>query len=215
MSSHTHKNFGPKVIKQAEILNVDIFDIFPTTVFSGNLNVDNNEILNECYRMKHDDPEGNQRSNFKGWQSKLQSLQDIICWADFPIISDLGSKAIQFANIVMEDIKYNIKFREDSCAWWVNVNNKFSYNVLHSHPKTDLIAVYYPKIISKNQGEITLIRTDGSLHHELYSEVPEHCYYKLSVEEGRIYFFPAHLLHYVNQNETDEERVSISFNIFL
>jgi uncharacterized protein (TIGR02466 family) len=212
MTSHLHKNIIGKVIKPAEITNVDVFDIFPTTVFSGNLNVDNDKVLNECYQMKIDDPQGVERSNYNGWQSKLQHLEDNNCWLDYPIISDLAAKGIQFINEMMIELKYDVKFREDACCWWTNVNDKFSYNVLHSHPKSDIVGVYYPKISSSDQGEITFVRTDGSLYNDLYSESGDNCFHKLSVEQGKIYFFPAHLLHYVSPNQTNQERVSISFN---
>jgi uncharacterized protein (TIGR02466 family) len=215
MASHLHRDNGGKVIRPAEITNVDIFDIFPTTLFSGNLNVDNDKVLNECYRMKIDDPQGNMRSNYKGWQSKLQDLRDPGSWIDYPIISDLSAKAIQFINEIMTELKYDIEFPEDSCCWWSNINDKFSYNVLHSHPKSDLIGVYYPKLSSADQGEITFIRTDGSIHNDLYTSTDQNCFYKLSAEQAKMYFFPAHLLHYVSPNETDEERVSISFNFSL
>jgi uncharacterized protein (TIGR02466 family) len=215
MSSHLHRNNGSKIIRQVEISNVDVFDIFPSTIFSGNLNVDNNEILNECYVMKTVDPEGNSRSNLKGWQSKLQSIEDLQCWNEWPVISDLAAKSVQFVNEILFELKYDVEFREDSCCWWVNINNKFAYNVMHSHPKSDIVGVYYPKIDSENQGQITFVRTDGSLHTELYSSCDDLCFYKMTVEQGRIYFFPAHLLHYVTPNETDSERISISFNLTL
>ena len=215
MSSHLHRNNGVKIIRPVEISNVDIFDIFPSTFFSANLNVDNDEILNECYQMKIDDPQGDIRSNYKGWQSRLHSTVDISSWVDRPVISDLASKSIQFVNEAMNEIEYNIEFQQDSCCWWVNINDKFAYNVLHSHPKSDLIGVYYPKISSNDQGRITFVRTDGSLHNELYGSVNDHTYYKLSVEQGKVYFFPAHLLHFVEPNETNDERISISFNLCL
>lgn len=215
MSSHLHKHQGSKIIRPAEISNVDIFDIFPSTIFSGNLNVDNDQILEECYMMKNDDPDGNTRSNYKGWQSKLQELYGIECWNKCPAISDLAAKVIQFTNEVLFELKYNLEFREDSCCWWVNINDKFAYNVLHSHPKSDIVGVYYPKISSDEEGQITFVRTDGSLHNELYGSSDDLTFYKLTAEQGRVYCFPAHLLHFVSPNETDNERVSISFNLTL
>ncbi len=213
MASHVHKYQGSKIIRQAEITNVDVFDIFPSTIFSGNLNIDNNQILEECYLMRNNDPNGNIRSNYKGWQSKLQSLEDLYSWNEWPAISDLAAKAIQFTNEVLFELKYNVEFKEDACCWWVNINDKFAYNVIHSHPKSDIVAVYYPKISSDDEGQITFVRTDGSLHNELYGNCDDLSFYKMTVEQGRIYFFPAHLLHYVGPNETDNERISISFNL--
>lgn len=215
MSTHIHKSQGSKIIRPAEITNVDIFDIFPSTIFSGNLNVDNDDIIKECYSMRDVDPEGNIRSNYKGWQSKLQTLEDLCCWNEWPVISDLAAKAVQFVNEILFELKYDVEFREDSCCWWVNINDKFAYNVLHSHPKSDIVGVYYPKISSDDEGQITFVRTDGSLNTELYSSSEELSFYKLNAEQGRIYFFPAHLLHYVSPNETEKERISISFNITL
>ena len=41
-----------------------------------------------------------------------------------------------------------------------------------------------------------------------------HCYW-FSPIEGRMLIFPSHLQHHVKENKSDEDRISVSFNIQL
>lgn len=213
MPNHSHlpglKNIG------VELSDVFVEDIFPTKLYSAILDVDNNEIIDECYNMRTRDPEGKQFSNYNGWQSVSYSGKDLACWNEYPGISELGAKMILFANDACGSEDLEIEFSQGNITWWVNINNQFCYNVFHSHPKTDMVGLYYPKIEQDEpQGKITLVRTDGSMNHELYSNRGDYNYFDIKAEEGRAYLFPAHLLHFVSPNHTMKDRISISFNIF-
>lgn len=213
MASHSHKSNTREI--DLKLTDVFVEDLFPTKLYSAFLDVDNDEIIKECYKMRDDDPAGVNFSNYKGWQSNSKSGKDPLCWCEHPVISELSAKMAMFANDACGSEDLDIQFEINNVTWWVNINDQFSYNVFHAHPKTDMIGLYYPKINEDSpQGQITLVRTDGSLSHELYNSRNDYTYFTIKAEQGRAYLFPAHLLHFVSPNQTGEDRISISFNIF-
>jgi len=208
-----HKHRVNPYRSNIEISDVEAFDIFPTTVWAGKVNVDNDVILNECYSLRDKYPDGVRKSNFGGWQSDVYNLDEIVTEVELPAVSDLGTKILFFANkLCEEELNSQRMFQESGTGFWININEQFCYNVLHSHPKCDLIALYYAKINSI-QGNLNLMRNDGSAHTLLYENLDNGSFFKLSAEPGVVYLFPAHILHYVEPNLVDDTRVSISFNI--
>ena len=155
-------------------------------------------------------PEGNLLSNRGGWQSHLfevknedDVLQNFIinCLSGFPVITE----------------STNIKVKA-----WVNINKPGNYNVKHNHPGVDLAGVLWIKC-PENCGEIAFDNpTDFQSHNEINSYTSDftnqnnlhHCYLFYPTE-GRILVFPSHLNHLVKQNKSNEDRISVSFNIRL
>lgn len=128
----------------------------------------------------------------------------------FENLNNLYGQVHEFANIVF-DVR-ELKQRVKSIDWWININPDQTYNVAHSHPKADLSIVYYAKV-DTNAGDLVLMRNDGAMHLELFSKVPQQLRLTISPVVGRLYAFPAHLLHYVQCNESKGDRVSLAFNV--
>lgn len=93
--------------------------------------------------------------------------------------------------------------------WWFNINEKGNFNSIHNHGRADLVAVYYVKV-PDNSGTLNLTRNDGSAYTTLFVNDAD---FALRPEEGRLYFFPGHLWHWVNASDSEEERISISMNL--
>jgi uncharacterized protein (TIGR02466 family) len=210
MASHKHR--GSQYTIDVKISDVCAVDIFPTTVYMGKLNVNNDEILDDCYNLREKYPEGVSKSNLGGWQSEVYNLDDISTGLEVPSVAELGHKINVFANTICEEMQSSRRFNESSTGFWININEKFCYNVAHSHPRCDLVALYYAKILP-GQGNLTLMRNDGSAHHLLYEDVEYGNVFRLDAEPEVVYIFPAHLIHYVEPNIIDDTRVSISFNL--
>ena len=62
-------------------------------------------------------------------------------------------------------------------------------------------------------GNLHLVRTDGSMHTSTFSGLHDSHEYVVEPESGMFVAFPSHLLHYVDPNETGDDRISISFNM--
>lgn len=127
----------------------------------------------------------------------------------------------QFIQAVSNVIPYKRgkQFSEYKIYSWVNINNKTNYNSRHSHFNTNvfLSGVYYVKV-PENSGNLKLYDPRGHWVTQMFDYI--HFRDGISFEtiipqEDMIILFPSWLEHEVEPNESDEERISIAFNIFI
>lgn len=179
--------------------------IFPSFVTSGEVeDIDNEALLIEIYQLKLED-DGINRSNKNGWHSKVYYDN-----APKENLNKLLIEAGRFGNDVLNFHKLGNHIT--SIDWWINVSPQYSYNILHAHPKSDLSVVYYPKVDSESS-KLSIIRNDAALHTNLFHNHPDYYHYMIQPVVGRLYAFPSYLLHYVQSNMEDDDRVSIAFNL--
>ena len=99
---------------------------------------------------------------------------------------------------------------------WININKKHAYNAEHSHPESDLAAVYYIKT-PKNCGRIYMNNPipqafmNTKLRKTKLNVYSQHLYFDIA--EGSLFIFPGWLFHGVESNESDEDRISMAFNL--
>ena len=194
-------------------LNYELVNLFPSSVHIFNINGFDevrDKLIDYAYEYRKNDPDGNIISNRGGWQSKdfpVQKEDDILhsfiinCLASFPYIKK----------------SYNI-FADA----WININPTGSYNNKHNHPCSDLAGVLWIKC-PKECGDIVFDNPNGfqnfntiNAYEDKFNEVNKiyHTYIFPPVE-GRILIFPSHLDHNVKENKSNEDRISVSFNIRL
>ena len=193
-------------------LNYNIKNIFPVPIHIFDVNgfeEIQNQLIDYAYNLKKED-NGVSISNYGGWQSsgfEIVNEDDVLhhfiinCLSGFPVIKK----------------STNIKIHA-----WVNINKPGDYNVKHNHPGVDLAGVLWIKI-PKNSGDI-IFESPYSFdsYREIYSYSDEfknsfnidYTYY-FPPFEGRMLVFPAHLQHQVKENKSNEDRISVSFNIRL
>jgi len=117
----------------------------------------------------------------------------------------------QYVKMVVPTYVTNRKYDFDIETSWLTLNKKGHYSHLHHHADADISGVYYVKT-NGNDGELIfenpnrLITTSYLLNtwQESMHYVPQ---------EGKLILFPGWLIHRVNKNETDNERISFSFNV--
>ena len=194
-------------------LNYELVNLFPSSVHIFNINGFDevrNKLIDYVYEYKKNDPDGNIISNRGGWQSKDFSVQkedDILhsliinCLASFPYIKE----------------SYNI-FADA----WININPSGSYNIKHNHPTCDLAGVLWIKcpkdcgeIIFDNPSAFQTFKTINAYEDKFKDVNKIHHTYFFPPVEGRVLIFPSHLDHNVRENKSQEDRISVSFNIRL
>ena len=167
------------------------------------------ELIDYAYNLRDSDEQGRTASNRGGYQSLAfpvkggDILQDLL----INVISNIPS----FRNNV-----------DVVCDSWVNINPPHSFNVKHCHPNCDIAGVLWIKI-PENSGDIVF---HSPYNYISYNEMI--CYtrgfqekgkyfhdYKFPAREGNLLLFPAHLEHKVGDNNSDEDRISVSFNLKL
>ena len=169
-----------------------------------------NNLIDYVYKLKKEDSKGFTISSRHGWQSKGFVLSDMNDLLHATILRGLG----QF-----QSIKNTTEMRTSA---WVNINSPGAYNILHSHPKADLSGVMWIKA-PKDCGVISFLNPN---EHSTYTEIDSytqefkeqffvHHAYWLPPLEGRMIIFPSHLQHEVKENKSNEDRISVSFNITL
>ena len=99
---------------------------------------------------------------------------------------------------------------------WAIINKKDNFNIRHTHPNCNLSAAYYvkaPKKCGRFQVENPNIAKRHSypeinVRNELNTEGAG-----IDINEGDLLIFPGYLPHKVGRNESNEDRIVISFNV--
>ena len=186
---------------------------FPSVIHQFDVNGFNeiqDELIDFVYNMREKDPVGHTISNRRGWQSSCFSIDnenDVLkkfltnCLAEFP------------------PIKKSVRLFVSA---WVNINPPEAFNMKHNHPTSDLSGVLWIKS-QKDCGNIIFDSPRSFATHqeiECYNEdFKENNNYFHSFAfnpvAGRIMVFPSHLEHHVDFNNSQEDRISVSFNMRL
>jgi uncharacterized protein (TIGR02466 family) len=104
---------------------------------------------------------------------------------------------------------------------WINVNPPGAHNVPHDHPGSYWSGCYYVKNDRPGDeptpgGAITFIDARSAPAGQPVVKAPAmKALHSLHPQPGALLLFPSSLKHLVSPNETDQDRVSIAFNVFL
>ena len=194
-------------------LNYNTVNLFPSIIHQFDVNGFSeiqDKLIDYAYDLKKREPEGVSISNHGGWQSSDFSVNNeddvlhyfiINCLAGFPVI----------------DESFNIKVDA-----WININKPGDYNIKHHHPMCDLSGVVWLKT-PQDCGVITF---ENPVEFQTYNLIESHTEefqqsnnffhsWFFKPIEGKMLIFPSYLLHDVSENKSNEDRISVSFNIKL
>ena len=194
-------------------LNYKVTPIFPTCIHS--LEIDNfhtyrDQLIKESYQDRDEDPMGRELSNRGGWQSNQMDIGDC--------------KSEILKNIIMSSVSKLPMSGNFSCTieGWKNINEPGNFNISHSHPRSHFSGVLWIKT-PKNCGNIVFESPEifnryqelDSYSDEFALKTNSYMTYFFYPKEGKILIFPSSLSHQVEENKSDEDRISYSFNIKL
>lgn len=101
---------------------------------------------------------------------------------------------------------------------WFNINRKYSSHGEHNHIPDTISGIYYvqadeddARITFHDQNKISNWPWKGSVASTPYTGNIK----SFTAKTGRLYLFPSNITHSVAQQLKDQERVSISFNVFV
>ena len=193
-------------------LNYKVTNIFPVPIHQFDVN-GFSEIQNIYERLINPilkEDKGVEISNYGGWQSssfRVENEDDLLhfflinCLASFPPLKKTVNMFV---------------------VGWININRPGDFNIKHSHPTSDLSGVLWIKT-PNNCGNIqfhspssfeTFLEIESYTDDFRNSNNYHHAYW-LPAKEGRMLIFPSHLEHDVKENLSNEDRISVSFNIQL
>ena len=181
-----------------------VANLFATPFYNAKLGLNLNLLESECYKHKEKDP-GVRHSNALGWQSNLITSGGIL---DDSLIHGIIQSANEFCEIIkIPPVTLDVL--------WININPKYSYNQPHTHPGCVLSGVYYIKIPDQS-GDIVFINPYETIIEatkNMNSGVSvSDSMYRITPQEDQILIFPPWAHHLVEQNLSDDDRISVSFN---
>jgi uncharacterized protein (TIGR02466 family) len=172
--------------------------------------IDFGKIEQECITENHLDLDGRIASNKNGWQSNF------ILYNKYTEINKLIEYISKQLPECIKDFGIKKEFSFKIINYWININNKNSSNAPHIHPESLLSCIIYVKA-PDNCGNL-FFRKDALLTYILdkYCDNSNELNFssvKYVPEVSKVIIFPSYMEHYVEQNLSDEPRMSISFNI--
>ena len=182
-------------------------EFFPTSVFGKDVKLDNNKLAQDIINWSNEDP-GVKKTNYKGWHSKT----------DMHTKPEYKSLVDELMTMCKDVFKEEWLDREPTLGnMWANINPKEGMNQPHMHPNSLFSGVYYIKsnpqagrlrIYDPRPGAqiIMPVRKKGKPPRHLWRDA------NLDPFPGRIIMFPAWLWHSVEPNESNDIRISVSFN---
>jgi uncharacterized protein (TIGR02466 family) len=194
-------------------MNTYIRPIFSNFYSQTNLDLNLNEL--EAYlRVVISKDCGRSISNHGGYQSN--DLEN----------NEYTYSLISRVNYCVNEVAKSVGILENKLKlknFWINVNFKKDFNIPHTHNGSIISGVFYVKspencgnLVFKNPNDdvmrcyfryLNLIGGNDYSFTEFTSEL-----WEIVPEKNNLILFPSWLEHYVEPNQSDEERISIAFN---
>lgn len=190
------------------MFNIKQGDIFPTSFYTVNIfdSQENQRYKDFLIELSQKTP-GTSRSNRGGWQSETNLWEQ-------EVFKPLLEKTTAVSQSIIESISQN-RPQMVIRAMWGNINPKGGMNFTHVHPSGWMSGVYYIQL-PQGTDEITFedprparmmdFQRSCLVNDEYFSHQPQ---------VGELLLFPSWLPHFVLPNTSNEERISVSFNIEL
>ena len=195
--------------------NPEVSLFFPEPVlrykFEDYKNINQN-LKKYIYGLQKENSSGQIRSNRGGWHSPNFKLTDN---------NSIQNKfALELQKYILRSFQ-TLGWKTENkkvviAAMWAIINKKNDFNVVHTHPNSYLSAAYYvsaPINCGKFQIESLNIAKRHSYPEILQNNELNAHVAGIEVSEGDLLIFPGYLPHKVAMNESDEDRIVISFNV--
>ena len=180
---------------------------FPTTIYAKDVKLNNDLFTEEIVRWSNED-KGIKRTNMNGWHSHTDMHK-------IPVFKPLVDELFKMVHQVFKE-----EFLDGEAVlgnMWANINPPGGSNKPHVHPNALFSGVYYIKT-PPNCGRLICqdprpgIQTCMPTRKK--GQPPKHLWRDVHLEpqENRAIIFPAWLWHSVEPNESNDIRISVSFN---
>ena len=182
-------------------------EFFPTSVYGKDIQIDNDRLSQYIISWSNQD-QGVQKTNYKGWHSTT----DMANKGEYQLlVNELNTMCKEVFNeewLDREPVLGNM---------WANINPKDGMNQPHIHPNSLFSGVYYVKS-NPQAGRLKIYdpRPGAQIVMPIRKEgrPPKHLWRDVNIDPvpGRVIMFPAWLWHSVEPNQSNDLRISISFN---
>ena len=182
---------------------------FPTPIYIADIAHPtlNQELEKDIIAWSNQD-KGMVKTNIKGWHSQTDMHQKPEYQKLISMLYEAQRTIYDQEHLNSEPVLGNM---------WANINPPGGMNRAHQHPNSLWSGVYYVKA-PKNSGHLKIDdpRSIASMSRPQQKEgpVPARLYRETHYEPkaGRLIMFPSWVMHCVDSNESDDIRISVSFN---
>jgi uncharacterized protein (TIGR02466 family) len=186
--------------------NPSIIPIFPEAIlYSQQINVDSNKIMNYLKKIKYNFTESSIEKNANNFISdKLNVFNDL------NFLKKEIDKHVSFYLNKLLSYKMNYKF---TTSWATKTNNK-GYGQKHYHANCFLSGVYYP--IGNKDFKINFYKRHSTMWDvdiKEYNELNAKQVIFEIKDNNTLILFPSELNHSISTNNSDITRYSIAFNV--
>jgi len=180
---------------------------FPTLVYAEDFQLDTNELAHNIMKWSQEN-EGVQKTNVNGWHSET----DMNKRPEYqPLVDELFKMVYRIFDEEWLDRKPILG------NMWANINYKGGFNKPHVHPNALFSGAYYVKAPA-NCGRLVCqdprpgIQTCMPTRKK--GQPPKYLWRDIHIDpkENRAIMFPSWLWHQVEPNQSEELRISVSFN---
>ena len=180
---------------------------FPTLIYAEDFTLNTNQMAQDIIHWSNQN-KGIKKTNVDGWHSETNMHEK-------PEYKPLVNELFRMVHQIFDEEWLE---REPFLGnMWANINPPRGYNKPHVHPNALFSGVYYVKT-PINCGE--LICTDPRpgiqtcMPTRKKGQPPKHLWREVNLtpKENRAIIFPAWLWHSVQSNQSNESRISVSFN---
>jgi uncharacterized protein (TIGR02466 family) len=180
---------------------------FPTIIYAKDFELDLNQMAQNIIQWSKED-KGVQKTNVDGWHSETNMHEK-------PEYKPLVDELFKMVNEVFNEEWLDGQAKLGNM--WANINPPGGYNRPHIHPNSLFSGVYYVKA-PINSGQ--LVCTDPRpgiqtcMPNRKKGEPPKYLWRDIHLQpkENRAVIFPSWLWHSVQPNQSNDIRISISFN---
>ena len=208
-------------VRHDTVVTNAIESFFPTTVLMAEYpshQAQNSLLRDSIYRLRETDTPGQDLSRTKynvGYTSYFSDKR-LLDYPGFQTLSQfILAQGERLANHQSVDLKSHII---ELTRYWVNINPPLSFHHVHVHGDALFSGVYYVSAL-KSSGDIVFKdpRPAAAISvPPLYQRNARNTdSVTITPKPGQLLMFPGWLAHGVNQNESNCDRLSISYNLAL
>ena len=181
-------------------------ELFSIPVYQNKINIDCKKLETLAYEEQKKDTIGRCKSN-NGYQTN-----DL----DFNIYKFLFDEVSKHAEEFFKCFNHKVDLKYLNA--WINISGNKDFNRLHNHQQSIISGVVYIRV-PDNSGNIIFENPNLAIEYvhpteELTSlnnyNSPE---WFIKSIAGEILMFPSYLRHYVQENKSNKDRISLSFNL--
>lgn len=184
------------------------FDLFPTRIWQASLPALAPQLpswVAAVLARRAASPRPAGRTNRQGWNSEDMAVLEQPAFAPLQQAIRSGC-ASALGEMGVRDTPFKLQS-------WINLHDRGGFNFLHVHEGCLLSGCFYLKVPSASGNLVFRDPRPGVIHGYVKGAVPNgYSDIQLTPDAGLLVLFPCWMEHFVEPHDSDEPRISISFN---